>query len=243
MSFSSDSTHLATANGNILTLKELEPFGVGGRRLCFVHPHDPNKCVKVLRTDEYRVVRHNPHTIAARWRREYNNNTHEMRILEGLEKRIGPVMSSHLPRSYGMVPTDLGSGLVLDLIRDHDGRISRSIRELITVGHDLSTLRDSFDGFGRFLLDNLVLTRNLLDHNLVVQMQSSGIGPMFLIDGFGDPAWIPVSRWIPALGRAKVHKRLNDAWLRFEKFAANNASNGYSPERDPARLGILRHRG
>ena len=177
----------------VLALKGLEPFGVGGRRLCFVHPLDPKKCVKVLRTDERRTVRHKKTIIPAHWRREYDNNAHEKRILEDLEKRIGPAMADHLPRSYGMAATDLGPGLVLDLVRDHDGGISRSIRELITTGYDLSKLRASFDGFGRFLSEHLVLTRSLLDHNLVVEMRADGPGRIFLIDGFGDPAWLPLS--------------------------------------------------
>ena len=60
----------------VLALKGLEPFGVGGRRLCFVHPLDPKKCVKVLRTDERRTVRHKKTIIPAHWRREYDNNAH-----------------------------------------------------------------------------------------------------------------------------------------------------------------------
>ena len=68
-----------------LELRGLEPFGIGGRRLCFVHPREPRKCVKVLRTDERRTVRHKKRIVPAHWRREYNTNTHEMRLLEALE--------------------------------------------------------------------------------------------------------------------------------------------------------------
>lgn len=227
----------------VLALKGLEPFGVGGRRLCFVHPLDPKKCVKVLRTDGRRTVRHKKTLIPAHWRREYDNNAHEKRILEDLEKRIGPAMADHLPRSYGMAATDLGPGLVLDLVRDHDGGISRSIRELITTGYDLSKLRASFDEFGRFLSEHLVLTRSLLDHNLVVEMRAGGPGRIFLIDGFGDPAWLPLSGWIPALGRAKVARRIDEAWHRFEKFAAAGGVSEELRRSSSWDQGFLRHRG
>ena len=40
-------------------------------------------------------------------------------------------------------------------MRDHDGKISRSIRELISSGEELASLREAFDEFARFLLDNL----------------------------------------------------------------------------------------
>jgi PhoP regulatory network protein YrbL len=226
-----------------LKLKVLEPFAVGGRRLCFVHPHEPNRCVKVLRTDERRTVRHKKTIIPAHWRREYDNNAHEKRILEHLERRIGPGMARHLPRSYGMAATDMGPGLVLDLVRDYDGGISRSIRELITTGYDLAKLRPSFESFGRFLSENLVLTRSLLDHNLVVKMHADGPGPIFLIDGLGDPAWLPLSTWIPALGRAKIARRIDEAWSRFEGFAARGGVSEELRRTSSWDQGFLRHRG
>lgn len=243
MSSTPASAKTPASGEGVLRLQGLEPFGVGGRRLCFVHPLEPEKCVKVLRTDERRTVRHKKTIIPAHWRREYNNNTHEMRILEDLERRIGPAMASHFPRSYGLHPTDMGPGLVLDLVRDSDGRISRSIRELITVGFDVQKLRSSFDDFCAFLMDNLVLTRSLLDHNLVVEMHGDEPGPMFLIDGFGDPAWIPFSRWIPSLGRSKIARRKEEAWQRFEKFAAAGGVSEELIRSSSWGQGILNHRG
>ena len=235
--------HPSNTDRSTLALKGLEPFGIGGRRWCFVHPLDPGKCIKVLRTDERRTVRHKKRIVPASWRREYDNNAHEKRILEDLETRVGPAMAEHLPRCYGVAPTDLGPGLVLDLIRDDDGGISRSIRELITIGHELSSLRKSFDDFGRFLAQHLILTRNLLDHNLVVEMKAGRPQRIVLIDGFGDPAWLPVSRWVPALGRAKVAKRLAEAWQRFEKFAATGGVTDELIRTSSWGQGILNHRG
>ena len=226
-----------------LALKGSEPFGVGGRRACYVHPLDPAKCVKVLRTDDRRTVRHKKTIIPAHWRREYDNNAHEKRVLEDIGKRIGPAMGAHLPRSYGMVPTDLGPGFVLDLVRDHDGRISRSLRELITTGYPLGKLRPSFEEFGRFLSDHLILTRKLLDHNLVVSMQPDGPGAIYLIDGLGDPAFIPFSRWIPALGRAKIARRVDEAWRRFEAFAETGGVSEELRRTSSWDQGFLRHRG
>ena len=232
-------------SGPVLALKGLEPFGVGGRRMCFVHPLEPDKCVKVLRHDEKRTIRvkTSGSWIPARWRREYDNNAHEKRILEDLGRRIGPDMARHLPRCYGMAATDLGPGLVLDLVRDEDGRISRSIRELITVGYELPKLRPAFDTFCDFLSEHLVLTRSLLDHNLVVSMRADGPGRIVMIDGLGDPAWLPLARWIPAIGRAKVARRRDEAWKRFEAFAAGGGVSDELRRNSTWDQGILRHRG
>jgi hypothetical protein len=233
------------SNGPVLALKGSEPFGVGGRRMCFAHPLEPDKCVKVLRTDEKRTIRiKSGSLIPAAWRREYNNNTHEMRELLALEKRIGTRnMGRHIPRCYGMAATDLGPGLVLDLVRDEDGRISHSIRELITIGYNLEKLRPAFDEFCRFLSDHLVLTRSILDHNLAVSMGAQGPLRIVMIDGLGYPGWLPVAAWVPAIGRAKVAQRKEEAWRRFETFAAKGGVSEELRRNSTWDQGLLRHRG
>ncbi len=227
----------------ILRLKGLEPFGVGGRRACYVHPLDPAQCVKVLRTDPRRTVRAKKTLVPAHWRREYDNNAHEKRVLEEMMRRLGPDMAAHFPVCHGMVQTDLGPGLALDLVRDGDGRISRSLRELLSTGFPLEKLAEPFHGFGKFLLERRILTRNLLDHNLVFSMNGDGGGRIYLIDGLGDPAWLPLARWIPALGRARIRRRLEDAWTRFQAFAARGGVDEKTRTESSWDQGFLRHRG
>jgi hypothetical protein len=205
---------------DLIQLSNREPFGVGGRRLCFAHPSDASKCIKVLRTDARRTVRVNRSSAYfARFRREYNNNSHEQAILERLGRQIGPAMSQHFPRCYGMFPTDLGPGLVLDLVRYADGRISRSIRELISTGTPLEALQPAYERFAEFLIRHRVQTRALLDHNLVAQKNRAGAWTLFLIDGFGDPSWLPVGSWIPTLALRRIERRIRTAWPRMEAFA------------------------
>jgi hypothetical protein len=152
-------------------------------------------------------------------------------------------MSQHLPRSYGIVETDLGPGLVLDLVRDHDGNIARSIRELISTGFSLGDFKPAFDEFSEFLLKHVVLTRNLHDHNLVAQHRDDGSWRLYLIDGFGDPAWLPVARWIRSVGKTKVQKRIAFAWPKMEKFAASGGVTQEMVESSTWGQGILNHRG
>ena len=68
----------------MLSLSNLTPFGIGGRRLCFSQPTDKGKCVKVLRIDEQRTVRIKKlRLLPAFMHRAYNNNAHEKKILSG----------------------------------------------------------------------------------------------------------------------------------------------------------------
>ncbi len=227
----------------MIGLKKTEPFGIGGRRLCFVHPDDPDRCIKVLRTDENRTIRLNKFSLIPVWaRRVYDNNAHEMIELAKIKKKVGDLMSRHFPRCHGMVQTDLGPGLELDLVRDRDGKISRSLRELLSKGHSLETFREAFDEFGDFLLDHVILTRGLLDHNLAAQDHGNGKWTIKLIDGMGDPAWLPLARWFDHIGRRKVNRRLTDAWARFLGFAAQGGITEEKVKNSTWGQGFLKHR-
>lgn len=181
--------------------------------------------------------------IPARFRRLYDNNADEMKILTRLFKQIGPEASRHLPCCYGMFPTDLGPGLVLDLIRDGDGQISRSLRELMSTGYAPETFHAAFEELGDFLRQHLVMTRSLLDHNIVAQQRSDGQWKLYIIDGVGDRAWLPLARWSRSLGRAKVNRRLAEAWSRFQKLWSQGGVSKQLIATSSWGQGFLNHRG
>jgi hypothetical protein len=227
-----------------LTLSDKEPFGIGGRRLCFVHPLDASKCVKVLRNDAERTIRiANSSAYFARFRREYDNNADEKRALEKLYRRIGPEMTKHLPRCYGVAPTDRGPGLVLDLMRDFDGKISRSIRELISTGTPIAELRAPYDEFSQFLLKHRIQTRNLLDHNIVARREAEQQWTLFLIDGLGDSAWLPIAGMIKGMAENRIRKRIAKAWPKMEQFAASGGVQPSMRRNCTWGQGFLAHRG
>jgi hypothetical protein len=228
----------------VIKLTDQEAFGMGGRRICFVHPLEPDKCIKVLRTDDKRTIRvKKKRLVPTKLRRKHNNNDHEQKVLEMLHRQMGTKMSAHLPICHGNLVTDMGPGLVLDLIRDFDGLISRSLRELITLGHRPAEFRAAFNTLGRFLTEQRVLTRHLLDHNIVARHQSNGTWQLVIIDGLGDPAWLPVARWVPALAQHKIRRRLKLCWDKIETFAAKGGATSEMPQNRKWKQGILTHRG
>jgi hypothetical protein len=208
---------MPTPTDTPVSLSNAEPFAVGGRRLCFVHPGDPTVCIKVNRVDEQRFERlPRKRIIPASLRRGLDDNRHDRRLLSSLQRRLGR-RYAHLPRYHGDVETDIGRGIAIDLIRDADGQIARTIRNLIVEGVPLDELRPAFDEFARYLERNRVLTRALLDHNIVAARGADGGWTLYLIDGFGDPAFISLGSLIPSIGRAKMRRRAADAWRRFEE--------------------------
>lgn len=233
----------APAATTALRLSERTPFAVGGRRLCFVHPNDPSRCVKVNRRDDQRFGRLDKkgRLVPARLRRGIDDNRQEHRSLTALRRRLGD-RYAHFPRCHGVCDTDLGDGLVIDLLRDADGRISRSIRQTLCEGVALRDLKPAFDRFGEFLRRHNIVTRALLDHNLVARHEDDGSWTIFLIDGYGDPAFIPVASLVRTIGQKRIRRRLDDAWRRFEELERSNPSRS---DWDTARWsqGFLTHRG
>ena len=237
---------------DMIRLSDTEPFAVGGRRLCYVHPHEPDKCIKVARQDERRTVRiTSKRRLIPGWlRRGYDNNAHEHDVLQRLFARIGPEAAEHLPRDYGYVQTDQGPGLVLDLVRDAPppdtpgapGPIARSLRELLSRGEDVQQFRSAFDDLARFLLAHRVVTRALLDHNMAAQHRADGTWRLVLIDGLGDPAWLPWGRWIPPLARRRIRRRIAAAWPRIEAFAASGGVSDEQRAQSSWGQGFLEHR-
>ncbi|MCU0793396.1 MAG: PhoP regulatory network YrbL family protein [Opitutaceae bacterium] len=235
---------MSDAGGEPLRLAGLAPFGVGGRRRCFVHPDFPGRCVKVARADGTTMLQPKKSGWRPAWtQRVYDNNADELNELGKLRRMLGDeTMARHFPRLYGMVATDLGPGLVMDLVRDADGRISQTLREQLSEGNELGKYREAYDEFGRFLLGHGIVTRDLLDHNLAVRRGEGGEFRFYLIDGFGDAAWFAPGRWIPAIDRRRIRKKITRGWARFERVAAEMAD----PEQAKAalrwKLGMLRHR-
>ncbi|MEK9863790.1 MAG: YrbL family protein [Verrucomicrobiota bacterium] len=231
-------------SGKPLQLKHLTPFGVGGRRLCYVHPESPQYCVKVLRTDPERTIRirKSKSWIPNHLRREYDNNQDERHSLEHLQTRIGSSMRSHFPWCHGEVETDIGKGLVLDLIRDADGKISCSLREHITRGLALEHFRPAFSEFGDFLMTHAIDTRAILDHNLALCRISSDRWKCYLIDGFGTSALLPLGRWIPGLARKRIRKKLDSAWMRFEQLEQSGGVSDALIQQSTWGQGMLNHR-
>jgi len=225
----------------MLILGDTSPFARGGRRLCYVHPRDPSRCVKVLRTDDERFIKTGRTLVPGFLRNEYDNNEDERRTLTALQRRLGDAYR-HLPRCEGYVETDLGKGLVLELVRDDDGQISRSVREALLSGTPLEELRGAYEEMTAHFIAHGVVTRAILDHNLTAQRTGGG-WRMTLIDGFGDSTLIPLRSFIPAMRHSTARKQARRGWERLESVAAQVRAGDTDWDRSRWGQGVLEHRG
>ena len=223
-----------------IRLADAEPFARGGNRLCFVHPQDPARCLKVRRPDFSLEQLRRGKNIFKRLRplHSFDDNAEEYRVIQQMQKHHGPGVFRHVYRCFGFVDTDLGTALDCELIRDASGAVSISLKQYLWEKGDTAEFRRSLSEFTDFLRTSMIATRELLAHNIAVQQDGERIERLVLIDGLGSPNLLPY-RWLPQLVRQrKVQRRLKRFERRLNEFIGRCAQGIM-----PSKVGMLLHRG
>ena len=210
------------SSSNPLILDGLQPFASGGARDCYIHPGNQNLCVKVARKGRSPEERQRQLPWWKRWRKpanKYDDNLRDFAVLEALKPDSDPVTWQHLPRSHGWVCTDRGKGLVTDLVRDADGKISRTLRECIqTSAHD-QFIQTAVDEFSTFWLSKSIPVRSLFTDNIVVQVQEDGLLKLVVIDGLGSTLLFPWYTWGKYLGQIRARQMIIQLRNEIQKYS------------------------
>ncbi len=224
-----------------LTLSDLKPFAKGGNRLCFIHPENVSKCVKVRRPDftleDLRKKKGFPKNLKPL--SSFDDNLEEHQVMIGFGLRYGREIYQHVSECFGFEDTDLGKGLVSELIRDESGQISYSLKQYLwECGRS-----DSFDQAVEQLCDFwetlMVPSRDLLLHNIVAQRDKKGeILRLVVIDGLGSPNLIPSRWWPKSHQRKKIRRKIQNLRDRIESYIVSCESG-----KVPSQMGQLIHKG
>ena len=170
-----------------------EPLGTGQERICYLHPGDPGKVIKLQRSD-----------VSKQSRREIN-------FYRWLRRRR-MTDYSHIPRYHGKIDTNLGRGMVFDLVSDFDGGVARSLWDYFQQGVPVSEFYPYLDELKRYMLANLVVfSVDMGRFNVLFQRLSESRARLVVIDGLGNHTamnWLDV---VPGLARRKINRR----WQRF----------------------------
>ena len=170
-----------------------DPIGKGKERACYVHPEDPRKAIKI-----------STGKVSAQSRRE-------IKFYRGLQKR-GGVVDEHIPKFHGLCETNLGQGIVVDLIRNYDGEISRTLYWYLAQGFPIEEFEPYLDELRQSFLQNLIIfNHDLAISNLLVQKSSAVKFRLVAIDGLGDVIALDWLDYFPFLVRRKIRRR----WARF----------------------------
>lgn len=170
-----------------------DPIGKGKERACYVHPEDPRKAIKISTGET-----------SAQSRRD-------IKFYRKLQKR-GGVVDKHIPDFYGVCDTNLGQGIVVDLIRNYDGEISRPLNWYLAEGYPIEEFEPFLDELKQSFLDNLIIfNHDMTIGNLLVQKTSAVKLRLVAIDGLGDVIALDWLDIFPFLVRRKIRRR----WARF----------------------------
>jgi len=181
----------------MLVLSANDLINRGANRDCYRHPDDPHRCIKLNRSDGMGT----------------RNDTNEIEYDYHCElaERLGEAFYRHAPRSFGLVETNLGTGLCFELIRDADGESSpRLITYIMETGCKLEDAIGLIDRLYDFVVANRVGLFDVNVHNLLVRRGADGREELVVIDWKGPKAlreFIPLSRWIPWFGHFKRFRR------------------------------------
>ena len=172
-----------------------EPLGKGRERTCYQHPHDASRLIKIPSTD-----------INTQTRREID-------FYRRLQRR-GGVQYTQIPAFYGSVETNLGQGIVVDLISDIDGSVSKTMRWYLERDMSIQAFEPYLDELRAFLLRNeVIINHDLVLGNILLQKYAQDRQRLVIIDGIGDVVRIQWLNRFSSHVRAKIERR----WARFIK--------------------------
>jgi hypothetical protein len=185
-----------------------EPIGTGRERACYVHPEDPRLAIKMPMG-------------------EVSDQTQrDLKFYRTLKKR-GIKGIPHVPDYHGLCETNLGRGIVVDLVRNYDGEISRPLNWYLAQGVPIEEFDQFLQELKQSFLQNLIIfNHDMTIGNLLFQKTSTASAQLVAIDGLGDVVAIDWLDHFPFLVRGKINRR----WKRF--MARVYRSSEVSQQRD-----------
>lgn len=134
----------------------LEDFlGKGSKKLCYVHPDDPTKVVKV---DRKKRIINARIRLFRRFIPELTDTspiTFENYNYNKSLKKYGDVLLEVMPKCYGIHETNLGPGLVVDrIIYDEANQTSLSLGDFLRKNKSDELIRDALSKFEKMIVEN-----------------------------------------------------------------------------------------
>lgn len=166
----------------MILLSKQTPLGAGRHRKCYTHPDNARRCIKVIYNRD--------HGGDKEMRRELSYYAHLSRYLADW---------SAIPRYYGTVETDCGTGYVYDMITDFNGAPSITLTEFAAqcrYEEDVAVLRRLLKKLKRYLLDNHIVTMSLKPQNILCQRISESEVVPVVCDNLGGKYLYPAGNLV-----------------------------------------------
>ena len=199
----------------MINLDGVQSFAEGGNRKCYINPTNPKRCLKVLHENLLENLQKN-----SAWYKRLGNsdglddNLREEKAYK--QKAItSPINSSiwnHLAKWHGMVEANLGPASETELITN-DGEIAQTLEAYLFREGLTPEIKSALSNFENWLRTHLVLTKNIIPHNLVIKKQNGSL-MLKIIDGLGSKSFIPLPKYSKFFARIYVERRIELMWSR-----------------------------
>ena len=198
----------------MIDLSGSTPFAEGGNRKCFIHPAQSDRCLKVIHPGLLeKIIKNKPWYKKFRSKDSFDDNLREQEAYKQKALTVNnPEVWKHLAKWHGMVETSLGMASETELIKNN-GKIAETLENYLFANGLTDEIKLAINQFHKWLRENLILTKNLIPHNLVIKKENGEI-IIKIIDGLGSQAFIPLPNHSNFFAKRYVERRIGLMWSR-----------------------------
>ena len=111
-----------------------------------------------------------------------------------------------------MVETSIGMASETELIKNND-EIAQTLEDYLFTNGLTDEIKHSIEEFQDWLRANLILTKNLIPHNIVIKVEGDKM-ILKIVDGLGSKAFFPLPRFSDFFAKRYVERRIQLMWSR-----------------------------
>ena len=186
-------------------LKLKDEIGRGQERICFLHPDEEMKVVKVV---------HGPNS---------KQMDREVAIYKQLA-RNSDITYKHMPKFYNAVETDQGTGYIFDFVKNEDGSNAKTLHWYIQyTDATLESFMPQLEILKAYLLEHVIIFCNDMgfEGNILVRKSNDGSDTLMIIDGLGEVVLIQWLNRVDFLAKRKIERRWDRLMERLKAFDLN----------------------
>lgn len=179
-------------NKEIIQLDDSLLYGQGSHKKCFLHPHNKNLCIKIAYNEggQKDLIR-------------------EINYIDVLKRRHKDY--SILPKYFGKVNTNLGTGYVFEIIRDYNNGRTQTLEDFIT---DLNLFSQNYSLIVRLLKElkeklykNEIITMVLFPENILFQKTDENTYRVRIVNDMGSAVLIPLEYHFKYFAHTNILRR------------------------------------
>lgn len=196
-------------NKEIIQLDDSLLYGQGSHKKCFLHPHNKNLCIKIAYNEG-----------------RQKDLIREINYIDVLKRRHKDY--SILPKYFGKVNTNLGTGYVFEIIRDYNNGRTQTLEDFIT---DLNLFSQNYSLIVRLLKElkeklykNEIITMVLFPENILFQKTDENTYRVRIVNDMGSAVLIPLEYHFKYFAHTKILRR----WKMFLEVLRNKYASHLS---------------